>query len=527
MTKAYSSTSKFYIIFSLVIILLSWVSWDGVLLLVDRWYTDEAYGHGFLLPFIIAFFIIRDRPQIAQSEFTESWIAAVLFIGTLLISLLAHATQILTLVYQTYLISLCFLIWAIMGRSCLRVLLPVSLIFFAVPLPFFTQATLTADLQLLSTQFGAAILRFFEVTIHIEGNIIDFGEYQLQVIEACAGLNYLLPLLGLGHICAYLFQTSMWKRLFLVFSTIPISIAMNSIRIAMTGLLMSKYGLNIAEGFFHSFQGWVIFLLSTGILMVELVILNKIGSHSINLADMFDLSASKGNRSKDEETIPRAFPRTLYFALIGVVITGALVYSQEVREEFIPTRPPFAIFPMQIEAWEGVELHASLDALQKLGTDDHLMASYRNRTEPSTVELFIAYFDSQKSNDKNPHSPKACLPGGGWEIQSLEQVEKSTHSGKIISLNKMVIQKGHQKQILYYWFNLHGRSIANEYRMKAYLLEDSLTLNRTDGALIRLNTIVHESETVEQAEDRLNLFLGSVSQHVDRFIPSIEDSSVN
>ena len=111
-----------------------------------------------------------------------------------------------------------------------------------------------------------------------EGNVIDLGPIQLQVVEACSGIRYLFPLMALTLLCAYLYRESLWKRVLLVLSSIPISILLNGFRIGAIGVLVETYGGSAAEGFSHFFEGWVFFVASLGLLCAEMWILARVGS---------------------------------------------------------------------------------------------------------------------------------------------------------------------------------------------------------------------------------------------------------
>jgi exosortase len=105
---------------------------------------------------------------------------------------------------------------------------PLLLLGLMIPLPTFLYQGLSAQMQLISSQIGVAIIRLFNISVFLEGNVIDLGNYKLQVAEACNGLRYLFPLMALGFIAAYLFKGALWKRAVIFLSTIPITILMNS-----------------------------------------------------------------------------------------------------------------------------------------------------------------------------------------------------------------------------------------------------------------------------------------------------------
>ena len=127
--------------------------------------------------------------------------------------------------------------------------------------------------------------------------------------------------------------------------------------------------------------------------------------------------------------------------------------------------------------------------------------------EGKPINLYVAYYGSQRKGS-SPHSPRVCIPGGGWEITDLQRNSYANPATGIkLSYNRAVIEKGSDKQIVYYWFSQRGRNIANEYVSKWYLLEDAVLQNRTDGALVRLTTPVGRSESEHEADERLQAFL--------------------
>src|SRR5690606_33071906 len=136
---------------------------------------------------------------------------------------------------------------------------PILILLFAIPVPYFIEAILTARLQLLSSELGVIFIRWMDIPVFLSGNIIDLGRVQLEVAEACSGLRFLYPLMSIGFILAYFYQTHIAKRLIIFLSTIPITILMNSLRIALTAVLVERYGQAAVEGLAHDAEGWLTF----------------------------------------------------------------------------------------------------------------------------------------------------------------------------------------------------------------------------------------------------------------------------
>ncbi len=133
-------------------------------------------------------------------------------------------------------------------------------------------------LQHVSSRIGTAIISALGIPVYLDGNIIDLGTYKLQVAEACSGLNYLFPLLSFGFLVAVIYRGPIWHKVVLFLSAVPITIAMNCLRIAMVGVLVDRYGTEQAEGFLHLFEGWVIFVACLGLLLLEALLLQRLST---------------------------------------------------------------------------------------------------------------------------------------------------------------------------------------------------------------------------------------------------------
>ena len=135
------------------------------------------------------------------------------------------------------------------------------------------------------------------------------------------------------------------------------------------------------------------------------------------------------------------------------------------------------------------------------------------------MNFYIAYYGSQRAG-ASIHSPRSCIPGGGWEITDLSQQDLSDTLGmEGPKVNRAIIRLGDQRQLVYYWFEQRGRTITNEYLAKWYLLQDGLTMNRSDGALVRLVTPILIDTDESEADLRLQTFLSEFYQELPRFLP--------
>ena len=154
-----------------------------------------------------------------------------------------------------------------------------------------------------------------------------------------------------------------------------------------------------------------------------------------------------------------------------------------------------------------------------LGADEYRSVTLSKDGAAQTVGFFSAWYDDQSKG--GVHSPEICLPGGGWEIAWLERVDISKQIGSEneFGLNRAIIQKGETRMMVYYYFDQKGRKIAWDFAAKFYLMIDGITTGRTDGALVRLTTLIGRNETDAQAEERLLDVLKASQNVLPKFIP--------
>ena len=211
---------------------------------------------------------------------------------------------------------------------------------------------------------------------------------------------------------------------------------------------------------------------------------------------------------------------SLRFILAAALIASAAIFLQaRGRNEVFPPRLPLQSFPTQLSAWTGTDIAIQKDVLEVLGPGDFLLRVYQNPAEKQPfVDLFIAYFPSQRTGD-TIHSPKHCLPGSGWLPVESSRVTLSLPGHSPFPANRYVIAKADSRQLVLYWYWAHDRGVASEYWAKFYLVADSMRMNRSDGALVRITTPLYSGETAEAAQQRLLPFASDVAPLLDNYIP--------
>jgi EpsI family protein len=201
------------------------------------------------------------------------------------------------------------------------------------------------------------------------------------------------------------------------------------------------------------------------------------------------------------------------------MLATALVLQAHSRSESFPPRKSLSSLPSQIDGWIGTDGFLDQQTLDILGPGEFLMRDYENPSQPQPwINLYIAYFPTQKTGD-TIHSPNHCLPGAGWVPTSRETIQITRSDGTSFPVNRYVVSKSGERQLVLYWFQAHGRAVASEYWAKYYLVSDSVRMNRSDGGLVRLMTPMLRGESPDAAEARI-LKLGSqLLPLLDSYIP--------
>jgi exosortase D (VPLPA-CTERM-specific) len=493
----------------------------GLTEMINVWINVEEYGHGFFIPLISAYFIWLRRYELKPVQnLNTSTPGLIMVFAGLALGILGGLATVKTIEQYAFILSLTGLFTCIYGLHGLRIAaVPFVFLLFMVPFPNFILNNLSSKLQLLSSWIGVEFIRACNIMVYLEGNVIDLGGYKLQVVDACSGLRYLFPLASLSFLCAYLFKGPLWQKSLIFLSSAPLTILMNSFRIGVIGVMVQYWGTDMAEGFLHDFEGWIIFMTCMVLLFAEMWLFSRINGNKLALNDLVKIPDEWMNPVKDK--ISAVVFNSSLFAVLALVCSAALAsHHFQGREEIIPERKAFLNFPLQIGTWKGQNEYMEQKYLDELKLTDYVIINFAQPETNHIVNFYTAYFQTQRTGAVI-HSPRSCIPGGGWQITSFSQrnLPDITLDGSAINVDRATIEKGDSKQLVYYWFQQRGRSMTNEYLVKWYLFYDALTMNRTDGSLIRLVTSIGPGEDIKRADQRLQSFLKDLTPELSAYLP--------
>jgi len=504
----------------LLLVLLGYTFRVGLTEMVSVWINVEEYGHGFFIPVISGYFIWLRRNELdCVRDYKQSLPGLIAVLLGLILGVLGNLATLKTIEQYAFILTLTGLFLSIYGLKGGRIAaIPLFFLIFMVPFPSFILNNLSSKLQLVSSWIGVEFIRACNIMVYLEGNVIDLGIYKLQVVDACSGLRYLFPLASLSFLCAWLFKGPLWQKILIFLSSIPLTIFMNSFRIGVIGVMVQYWGTEMAEGFLHDFEGWIIFMACMVLLFIEMWLFSKLNGQRLAMADLVKIPEEWGSGASKLPAI--VYNKSLLVVLLFAFISASASQFYQGRQEIIPERKPFLNFPLTVANWQGRNDYIEQKYLDELKLTDYVIANYAKPETNDTVNFYIAYFQSQRTG-ASVHSPKSCIPGDGWQITSFTQRELSEIKldGVPIEVDRAIIEKGDSRQLVYYWFQQRGRSLTNEYLVKWYLFYDAITMNRTDGTLIRLVTSVKPGEDLEKADQRLQSFLKDISPQLPEYIP--------
>src|SRR5688500_3100891 len=276
---------------------LAFVYFAVLMQLGPDWWSDETHSHGLLVPFIIGFIVWQGRKRFTAQQRTSTLWVGVVFVSFALLALWAGTAGAELFVQRASLLLMLagIVIYFFGFRIIQAVAVPMLVLALAIPIPQIIFNKIAFPLQLFASKCAVAAMSFFEIPVLRQGNVIELMPLgatepkRLAVVEACSGIRSLMTLVTLAVVYAYFtrprdpqissdatdatksqpkfFATfAFWRSGILILSAVPIAILTNAARVSGTGVLAHYYGTKVADGFFHSFSGWVIYLVAAALL---------------------------------------------------------------------------------------------------------------------------------------------------------------------------------------------------------------------------------------------------------------------
>lgn len=252
--------------------------WDVAAKLVNDWSVDENYSHGFLIVPIALYLVWERRTKLAAEPLRPSALGLLVVVGSIAVLAAGILGAELFLTRIALLGTLVGAVLFLAGWTWLRILaFPLAFLLLMVPIPAIIFNQVAFPLQLLASRFGEASLMLAGVPVLREGNVITLSNTSLEVAEACSGIRSLISLLTLAIVYGYLIEQRTWARVALALASIPVAIVANGVRVAGTGIAAHYVGPEAAQGFFHTFSGWLVFVVAFVLLFAVQRLISLVG----------------------------------------------------------------------------------------------------------------------------------------------------------------------------------------------------------------------------------------------------------
>jgi len=252
-----------------ILALIAYLYFDILSRLVSDWWNDPNFSHGFFVPAFSLFVLWQQRKALAGMEARPSWWGSFFAAGSLCLLIVGTLGAEFFLSRTSLVFLLGSLVIQFYGWRVFRaILFPWAVLFLMIPIPAIIFNQIAFPLQLLASRLATGLLSVLGVPVLREGNVIQLPVMSLEVAEACSGIRSLVSLTTLAVIYGYFIETRTSRRIWMAVFAVPIAVAANAMRVMGTGLVAQYWDPTKAEGFFHEFSGWLIFVLSLGMLLL-------------------------------------------------------------------------------------------------------------------------------------------------------------------------------------------------------------------------------------------------------------------
>jgi exosortase len=245
--------------------------------LVVQWWQDPDYGHGFVVPFFVGYVLYQCRHKLQHVPRGASNLGFPVMLGAIVLLLAGTLGAELFVSRSSLLFLLGGMILFFAGWKMLRaVAFPLAFLVLMIPLPALIYNQVTFPLQLLASRLASNSLELLGIPVLREGNVLVLPNYSLEVVEACSGIRSLMSLIALAVAYGYFVEKRLWARITLVVLMVPIAVASNALRVVGAGVVTYSWGPQYAEGFFHFFQGWLIFVSAVACMLLVHSFLSRV-----------------------------------------------------------------------------------------------------------------------------------------------------------------------------------------------------------------------------------------------------------
>jgi exosortase D (VPLPA-CTERM-specific) len=394
---------------------------------------------------------------------------------------------------------------------------PVALLLLLVPMPHFILIRLFSHLTTLAAKISVLVAQFLGLSVFIEGNMLEFGGVRKNALDVGSPFSYLFLCISLGLFLLNFTPPGTLRYLVNLVSGPAILFAATVFRIVGIARVSNARGASAAEAFGAATSGPSIL---AGVVFMQMLIFAAVLTIG-GLKTLVSGSARTGKAAGIALKWPEMRSPVSVSICVAMIICAALLsagVSASSDREMPHVR--FERFPTAFGLRQASPVSVDPVQLKSMQLNDFLSVDFTDPRKTDRVNVWVAYYSSQKPGG-SIHSPKACLSGSGWEMSDCQVVtlKNVIADNKELSLNRAIMKQGSRRQLTYFWYNVAGTLITNEYLVKWHIFWNKLTKHRSDGALIRLITTVGEGEAEDSADARLQRLMRELLPALSPHIP--------
>jgi EpsI family protein len=465
--------------------------------LTEYWANNDMYSYGFAIVPISALMVWAKRRELEGVETApDYWPGGVLFASGLLMLLAGRASSTNLVEEMSLVVTVAGLTWLLLGTDAFRILwFPLAYLVAMIPFWEFLTNGLQPYFQLYSATVGVNVLRSVGVPVLRDGFTIHLPNANLEVAEACSGINYLISVYCIGIPLTALLVRSWPKRIFIMLTTAVIALVSNGLRVAIVSSF-AYMGIRGPNGDIHGPYALFRSLLISGVGFAAMFgLVFWLADRDVQAATSIMPSPGEPVRG-----LARLSPRPLS-ALLAILMLSAFVgFDVLHRVSAVPLRSELQQLPPRVGGWRAYGLAVQPNDVEALPFDEKLTSSYV-AVDGTELGLFLGYLGTQADGrELAGYAMRAALSG-------REHSQYLVGSSDVTPINDFLTTTGGTTSYVSYWYVLNGRIVAADYQAKLLSAWDSIVYGRNNGAVVVLRSPLRQGETLDAARARLHEFV--------------------
>ncbi len=500
--------------------MLLFVAFAQTLMEMGReWFAHAEYGHGVLMPPIAGWMVWQRRSRLIALRRTgrgSPWLefaAALALVPLGILLLLGELRLSWFLKPFAFVGALAASIVILYSWEGLKALLaPLFALCLMCPIPWRVVVGITLPLKRCATVLATGLADLTGLDASLEGNLIHVpGISSLQIVDQCSGVNSLVSLVSVALLGCIFWRRPWPLKAAVVLSCAPIAVLVNSVRIWLTALLSVHVSPAVAQGFFHFFEGFLLFGVGALALVGWACVLGR-------------LVPEKPAVAVQERTprIRRDRPllRGVAAVLAVIALAGTAYGAQRMRSRLDAHTDAaaasrmgeaFATLPLEVGAYRGERRVWDEATVRASGADAYGSVRYVD-SDHQVYELFVG---GALRNEQNFHAPNVCMPSAGWETIAAGEVTSRCAGVPPVApeMRRLLLQRGNERMLAYYWFQAGDRLASSEWAVRGYRLLDLLRGHELSPTLI-ISVYVPVREDLAAADEAAHRFLAVLAPHL-------------